>query len=677
MLVFDELKKNDPQLRLVAMMLVAGLCILIAGLWWVQVVSSREYQEHLDTQAYRSVRIPAARGKILDREGRVLAENQPSYNLSLFLDDLQKKFGDAYSQLLKQAHEAQKQAIAAQEKKLGRSLTKVERKQFAFSTAQLQQLQAQARFSVANNLVAQVSQKFGQPLALDPKKFESAYERQLALPYTILPNLNTEQIARFEENFSGGIGVNLDLQSIRAYPDGTTAAHLLGYVLRDDSSKEGEDAYFNYYLPDYRGVVGIEAGFDKDLRGQAGEESLLVNSLGYRQSENIWSQPEPGHNVTLTIDLDIQRAAENAIVAHQGADARAAAVVMDVRTGDVLAMVSLPAINPVFMSNSPAYLNDPKLQPQMNRATYGNFAPGSIFKPVVGLAALENGLNPNEIYEVQPDPRHLSHSAIKVGSRIIGDTVQPGPYDFKRAIEESSNSYFIFNGLRTGIEKIVRLGEKFHFGEHENLPTLQDARGNFPTLERIKKSDWRDGDSANIFFGQGELAVTPMQIAVAYSAIANGGTVLWPRLVERIEPQDPASTEVATNFPSGVVRDQIGVSARSLKILREAMLSETEDPEGSGYPAFHQTGSVLNFRVCGKTGTAQRENEHNQVVGWNYWFASFAPYENPRYAVVVMVQSESGGSGGIVCAPIAHDIYAEILKKENAPSTPRILAEAD
>ena len=167
MLIFDELNKNDPQLRLVAMVLAAGLCILVAGLWWVQVVSSREYQEHLDTQAYRSVRIPAVRGKILDREGRVLAENQPSYNLSLFLDDLQKKFGDAYSQLLKQAHDAQKQAIAAREKQLGRSLTKIERKQFAFSTAQLQQLQAQARFAVANNLVAQVSQKFGQPLALE------------------------------------------------------------------------------------------------------------------------------------------------------------------------------------------------------------------------------------------------------------------------------------------------------------------------------------------------------------------------------------------------------------------------------------------------------------------------------------------------------------------------------
>jgi penicillin-binding protein 2 len=677
MLVFDELKKNDPQLRLVAMVLAAGLCILIAGLWWVQVVSSREYQEHLDTQAYRSVRIPAARGKILDREGRVLAENQPCYNLSLFLDDLQKKFSDAYNQLHKQAVATQTQAIAAREKQIGRSLTKVERKQFAFSTAQLQQLQAQARFSVANNLVAQVSQKFGQPLALDPKKFESAYERQLALPYTILPNLNTEQIARFEENFSGGLGVNLDLQSVRAYPSGTTAGHLLGYVLRDDSSKEGEDAYFNYYLPDYSGKVGIEAGFDEQLRGQAGEESLLVNSLGYRQSENVWSQPEPGHNVVLTIDLDIQRAAENAIAAHQGTDARAAAVVMDVRNGDILAMVSSPTINPVFMSNNAAYLNDPKLQPQINRATYGNYAPGSIFKPIVGLAALENGLNPNEFYDVQPDPLEPNKGCIYVGQRKIKDTVSPGAYNFQRAIAQSSNSYFIFNGLRTGIQKIVALAEKFHFGDTNGLPTRQESRGIFPSLKQVRSSGWRDGDSANICFGQGQMAVTPMQVAVAYSAIANGGTVLWPRLVERIEPQDPASGEVATNFPSGIVRDEIGVSAHSLKILGEAMLTETENPEGSGYNAFHQNGSTLKIRVCGKTGTAQVENERGQKTGWNYWFASFAPYENPKYAVIVMVQSESGGSGGIVCAPIAHDIYAEILKKENTPSTPRILAEAN
>jgi penicillin-binding protein 2 len=672
MLVFDELKKNDAQLRLVAMMLAAGLCILIAGLWWVQVVSSHIYQEHLDTQSSRTVRMPAARGKILDREGRVLAENQPSYNLSLFLGDLQKKFSDAYDLLHKQAVAAQKQTIAAREKQLGHSLSKAERKQFAFTTAQLEQLRSQARFAVANNIVGQLSQKLQQPLALDQKNFERACTESPYVPYPIVKNASATDIARFEEQFSGVVGVDLDLQSVRDYPDGTTAAHLLGYVLRDDSSAEGENSFFDYRLPDYGGKVGIEAGFDSQLRGQAGEESLVINSRGYRQSENILDQPEPGHNVVLTVDLDIQRAAENAIVDHQGENARAAVVVMDVRSGDVLAMVSSPAINPVFMSNSAAYLSDPKLQPQMNRATYGSFLPGSIFKPIVGLAALENGLNPNEELYNPPNPRNPLHGHAEVGKRIIDDPQPPGDYDFRRAIERSSNFYFITIGMRTGIDKIIRMGEKFHFGERENLPTFQDGHGLFPTLEQVNRSDWYPGRSANICFGQGEVNVTPMQIAVAYSAIANGGTILWPRLVERIEPQDPASGEVATNFPSGIVRDKIGVSARSLKILREAMLSETEDPEGSGRAAV--VGPEM--RICGKTGTAQRENEHNQVVGWNYWFASFAPYENPKYAVIVMVQMETGGSGGSVCAPIAHDIYAEILKKENS-TAPRILAAAN
>src|ERR1039457_1375263 len=155
MLIVDELKKNDPQLRLVALVLVGGLFILVTGLWWVQVVSAREYQSHLDTQAYRTIRIPAVRGKILDREGRVLAENRPRYNLSLYLDELRKPFAEASSQLLKQARDWQKQAVAAQEKKLGRSLTKAERKQFAFKPEQLEKIREQARAQVAGKAVPQ------------------------------------------------------------------------------------------------------------------------------------------------------------------------------------------------------------------------------------------------------------------------------------------------------------------------------------------------------------------------------------------------------------------------------------------------------------------------------------------------------------------------------------------
>jgi penicillin-binding protein 2 len=665
MLIIDELKKNDPPLRLVALALAAGLCILFAGLWWVQVVSAHDYQAHLETQAYRTVRLPAMRGKILDREGRVLAENRPRYNLSLYLDDLRKQFEDAYSPLRKQALEIQKQNIAAQEKKLGRPLTKTERKQFAYSTAQWQQLQAEARLNVANRLVAQVGQQLGQALTLDAAKFERAYQTRLALPFTILPDLTAAQIARFEEQFTNGLGANLDLQAARIYPSGALSAHLLGYLQSDDRSAEGEDADFNYRLPDYRGVVGIEGRCDAELRGRAGAESVLVNNLGYRQSETVLDAPEPGRNVVLTIDLDFQRAAAESFARHQGADARGAVVVMDVRSGDVLAMVSSPSFDPNDFAGGITQDKWQRIQDltaEKNRATYENYAPGSIFKTVVALAALENGLDPNEIFHVQANPENPARGIFYLGRRAIKDTAPPGDYNFKKAFIHSSNSYFITNGLRAGVENIIRMGKKFHLGERTGLFTNQETRGDFPSLARVTARDWRDGDTANVCIGQGEVAVTPVQMAVMVSAIANGGKVLWPRLIDRIEPQDPASGEVTTNFPSGVVRDELGVHPRSLKILREAMLDDVGSSEGSG-----RSAAVEGLKICGKTGTAQVQDTSNKTIGCNFWFASYAPYENPQYAVVVMVESDDiHGSGGLICAPIAHDIYETILKKENA-----------
>jgi penicillin-binding protein 2 len=671
MLVVDELKKNEPHLRLVAVGLLAGLGILLTAAWWVQVVSSREYQAHLETQQFRTIRLPAVRGKILDREGRVLAENQPRYNVSLYLNDLHEPFDKAYGELLKSARATQKQNIANAEKKLGRALTKAERKQFAFKSEQLQALREQARAGVAGKLVAQVGQKMGQPVAFDPVLFNRHYATRLALPFPVLKNLTPAQIARFEENYTNRLGVEVELQSVRSYPLGDTAAHLLGYLQHDDSSSEGEESFFNYRLPDFHGVVGVEYGFDDELRGRAGAESLQVNSQGYRQSENIWSQPEPGQNVVLTIDLDLQRAAEESIARHHGEhgeNARAAVVVMDVRNGDVLAMASSPTINPLFFTGglSPKEMQgeavrraDKKLRPEINRATQENYAPGSIFKVIIGLAALEAGLNPEKFYDVEADPTRPGKGCVYIGRRKIDDTAPPGKYNFIRAVERSSNSYFIQVGSQAGADRIVALAEKFHLGENFDLPTRQETSGNLPSSERIH-SGWSAGDTANICIGQGEVAVTPLQMAVVYSAIANGGTVFWPRLVSRIEPQDPTSRDAATNLPSMLVRDRLGVSGRSLRILHNAMLAETEDVEGTGKAAV--VGPEL--RICGKTGTAQVTDEHNHVVDLTTWFASFAPYEKPHYAVVVMV--ESGSSGGGSCAPIAHDIYQTILDKEKS-----------
>ncbi|HEY3760305.1 MAG TPA: penicillin-binding transpeptidase domain-containing protein [Verrucomicrobiae bacterium] len=658
MLIVDELKKNDPQLQLVAVMVVVGLVVLFAGLWWVQVVSAREYQTNLQTQSYRSVRVPAVRGKILDCEGRILAENQAHYNLSLYLDDLSTRFDQAYKQLHRQGLALQQREISTEEKTLHRSLSKDELKKYAFTTKQLSLLAVQARWSVAQNVTAGLSQDLGQPVLMDWRTFERAYETRLYVPFPVLQNLDVSQIARFEEHFSPNLGANLDMQPARFYPYGDTAAHLLGYVAEDSASIEGENAYFSYRLPDYSGRVGIEGGFDSVLHGRAGDEEVEVNNYGYKQAENILDAPQPGENVQLTIDLDIQRVAEQSLLAHRGADAKAAIVVMDVRNGDVLAMVSSPAINPIFSQNSAAYLDDTNLEPQINRATYGNYAPGSIFKPVIALAALENGLNPDSIVD---NPGY-----VMVGRRHIGDLAPPGQYNLRRAIIYSSNTYFVTIGLHSaGIQNIVRLANKFHFGQKADLPTGQDIGGHFPNLQQVSGDDWRDGDSANICIGQGQMAVTPLQMTVAYSAIANGGTIFWPRLVSKIEPQDPTSGGMTTNFPAGVVRDHIGVSQRSLQILRSAMLAETEDPEGTGHNAV--VGPAM--RICGKTGTAQVMDTHNREITRNTWFASYAPYEHPHYAVVVMVENRDG-FGGPTCAPIAHDIYEELLKKDQASPPP-------
>jgi penicillin-binding protein 2 len=667
MLVIDELKKNDPQLRLVALLLAAGLLILLAGLWWVQVVSAREYEEHLVTQAYRTIRVPAVRGKILDCEGRVLAENRPRYNLSLYLGELRKQFKDADDQVMRQAHAWQLQAIAVQEKKLGHSLSKAERKQFAFTADQLERYHQQARDQVATEEIAKISHNSGETIPFDIDKFNRHYATALAMPFPILENLSPEQIARFQENFTNGFGADLELQSMRYYPNGTTAAHVLGELRMDDSSIEGEDSFFNYRLPDYRGETGIEGKFNAQLHGRAGQVSVMVNNMGYRQEEDVETQPQAGDNVVLTLDLDLQEAAEKSLAEHQPT-ANAAVVVMNVRNGDVLAMASTPTFDPNDFAQAHGIPREKydellKLSAEKNRATQENYAPGSTFKVVVGLAALDAGLNPAKEYTVEPDPANPSKGMFFGKGYRKKDTAEPGQYNFKHALEKSSNSYFIQIGLQAGVDRIVELAHRFHLGEGNRLPTLQETRGNMPTLERVHH-DWREGDTANICIGQGEVAVTPLQMAVVYSAIANGGTVYWPRLVSKIEPQDPSSTETTTNFPAGVVRDHIGVGRRSLKILFDAMLGETE--EGTG------TKSVVEgLDICGKTGTAQVQDSSGTLIGYNFWFASFAPYQSPKYAVIVMVSvPPEHGSGGVICAPIAHDIYQKIVDMETGRTKP-------
>jgi penicillin-binding protein 2 len=578
----------------------------------------------------------------------------------LYLEELDKSFKAAYLPKARRARAELKQQQDDLARRLNRKLTKEERRQFAFNLKKQDLLRQQARYEVASNVVTQISQRLQQPLWLNPTNFERHYQTRLALPCPVVTNLNATQIARFEEQSTSPIGVDIEVQSTRCYPFGTTAAHVIGHLQFDDSSKEGEEAFFSFRPPDYRGAIGVEYGFDKALRGVAGAKSVLVNNAGYRQTENIWSPAEPGSNVVLTIDLGLQQAAEHALQLHAQ---RGAAVVMDAQNGDILAMASFPSFDPncYLPRLSPADSQRiADLQSEKNRATQENYAAGSIFKPIVGLACLEAGLNPHAAL--------YNPGYIFVGKKHFGDLAPVGTYDFCRAIKASCNTYFISNGVHTaGIENIVKLAQRFHFGERTGLPTRQEVSGNFPSLKRVS-SGWYPADTGNLCIGQGQMDVTPIQMAVATAAIANGGKVLRPRLVDRIEPQDPTSGGQTNYFLATQVRDELGVKPENLEILRQAMLADVEDSDGTGVKA-----AVPGLRIAGKTGTAQVKNAQGVLTTHITWFISFAPYENPRYAVVAMV--EGGSSGAASCAPIAKEIYTAIQDRDQ-PSAPKPIALA-
>ena len=668
MIAFDQLKREDPALRLVSLAILAGLTVLLGGLWWVQIVRGRDYQSHLETQSLRSVRTPAPRGKILDRNGAALAENRPRYNISLYLEELRKPFDREYATNATAIRARLQKLREAKEQQLGRKLTKEEAKPFILTMDQRSELRSRARFTVVNRVGNELSSRLQTPVTLEPDKFKRHYFTSPYQPFPVVTDVPLSTVARFEEQFSGSAGVDVELQSLRTYPLGTTAAHVLGYLRRDNDSVEGEESYYSYRLPDFRGVVGVEGGLDEELRGRAGAKSILVNNLGYRQSENVWQPAVPGYNVVLSLDLRVQQAAEHALQYRSpfGANTRGAVVVMDTRNGDLLALASSPTFNPNhwvtgFPPGEMARLSHDELKPQINRATYGTYQAGSIFKIISGLVALENGVNPEAYYTVQPHPTLGGKGVYQIGRRNIIDQAAPGQYNFRRAFAKSSNAYFIHYGLQAGIDDIIALGRKFHFGERTGLPTLQDSKGIFPTDQRIR-SGWSAGDTANLCIGQAQVAVTPIQMAVMTTAIANGGTVFWPRLVQRIESQDPLSTELPQQFEPGRVRDQLGVSAKSMRVLQNAMLADTEDPDGTGREA-----ALPGFRVGGKTGTAQVENSRGEVIDHITWFVSYGPWETPRYAVVVMV--EGGSSGGGTCAPIAREIYEAIQKLERQPQS--------
>ena len=536
--------------------MLGGLGVLLAGLWWVQVVSARDYQANLETQSFRTVRIPAVRGKILDRNGDG-AGGEPAH---LQRESVSGGIAQSLRARLTRRKPCRARAELKQkqndlEKKLNRKLTKEERKQFIF-TAEATGRCCGKRPATRSPATwsAQVSQRLRQPLSLNPTNFERHYETRLALPCPVLTNLNPAQIALFEEQSTSPMGVDLEVQSTRCYPCETTAAHVLGHLRRDDDSKEGEEAFFSFRLPDYRGVVGIEYGYDKELRGTAGAKSVLVNNAGYRQTENVWSPAEPGANVVLTIDLRLQQAAERAL---QGANrpgharrGRGHGRAHRRHPGDGL-VADASTRTRSFRSLSRAESERiTELHAEKNRATQENYMPGSIFKTGGGHGRAGSRLESGGNHPRRAQSRPARQGLYSGRQSHLHDLAAPGDYDFRRALKLSSNSYFITVGLRIGPEPIIRLGQRAAFGRaRRGCPPARMSPARSPACGASAPAG-PTATPATSASAQDPVWVTPLQIAVLTAAIANGGEVLWPRLVDRIEPPGPDVRRAADGLPA-------------------------------------------------------------------------------------------------------------------------------
>ena len=633
---------DSPRFRLAALgVIVLSLFgALYARLWYLQVLDSRTFVEAATSNQVRLVYQEAPRGRILDRNGLVLVDNQRS------------------------------QAIAVRK-------------------AEFNRLEPQLRTEVAARLAALLGIT-GEELE---KRIDDVRYSQYK-PVPVAENVPEELFIHVKEHQADFPGVEATVISRRSYPNGPLAAHVLGYAGeindRELEARKGGD----YKLGDTVGKSGVELVYEADLRGDAGVEKLQVNSAGEVLGAPLSArEPKPGNDVQLTIDLNIQRLAEESLL--QGLEAAktqvdrinkqpfpapaGSVVVLDVRDGSVVAMASYPTYNPGdFVDGIKpeiyAGLNDPANHyPLNNRAITGQYAPGSTFKLITALAAAQRGLMPRSITD---NGAHTLRNCRgeRCTFRNAGST-RFGRVDLRRSLTVSSDVYYYQLGEKFWVERsafpaaMQDTSMAFGLGEKSGIPLPTDKAGVVPSPEwkldfckRVRCIDnrWFTGDSVNMAIGQGNVLVTPLQLANVYATYANGGTRYAPKVLGRV---------IDGSSPESVLREEPPKELGKVDVApqREAIMhglrGVISQEEGTAYYAF--AGFPKEFPVAGKTGTAQVTGKQDSAV-----FAAFAPFENPQYAIAVVM--EESGFGGSAAAPVARRVLQGIATGSVAPEGVRL-----
>jgi penicillin-binding protein 2 len=498
------------------------------------------------------------------------------------------------------------------------------------------------------------------------------------LPMTVKANLDWDMVSRVEVNLPDLPGASIEVDQSRSYPFGGTTSHVLGYVGTPAENEVGDDPLLQ--LPGFRiGKSGLEKIYDLKLRGTAGTSEVEVNALGRVIRELDRHEGKPGAELVSTLDIGLQQYVQQRLSAQQSASA----VVLDIITGDVLAMGSTPSFDPAVFNRglSPAdwqELSTDPGHPLINKAMAGQYPPGSTFKTMTAMAALEAGVDP-------------SYSVFCPGVFNLGNLSfhcwwkgGHGTLDMLGGIKHSCDVYFYDLARKVGIDTLAGMARRFGLGQPTGIDLPGEKGGLIPDTAWKKatlKDSWHPGETVIAGIGQGFIQATPLQLAVMVARLANGGFALKPRLVRPAKLTDETGPD-----PTAVQFAPMGVNLNHLKLVWEGMRRVVNDPDGTAYNArISQPG----MEMAGKTGSAQVRRitmaerllgvRKNEQLPWamrdHALFIAFAPVQQPCYACSVVV--EHGSAGARYAGPIAHDILLECQLRDPArPPQGRRLASA-
>ncbi len=603
-----ELPEIRLRTRVFAAIVTIGLFGLVGRVFYLQVVLGETFHRITSESVVRTIGLPAFRGEIRDRRGRLLATTRPSFDVMVNPGELTPE------------------SYAAARRVLGTSFD---------TLPDWDRLRSRAR--------------------RDPRE-----------TITLAEDVSPEQMALLATAMDlPGVGIRAEAR--RRYPHGPLLAHVIGYLNEITADELRKRRSEGYRPADLVGRTGLERRFEGYLRGRRGFEKTVVDRRnrplpGIHVSDLIEGpareDPVPGHNLVLTLDLDVQQAVERALEGKRVGGV----VILDVHTGAILALVSLPSYDPNRMSgrlsaNEQARLLADPYRPFRDKTLADTYNPGSTFKVISAAAALEENLLP-------PNHRTRCLGSIALGRRRFRCTHTHGVVDLHAALVASCNVFFYELGLRPDmLNRLTRSATDFGLGAATGLALNIDSPGVVPSEEMFQRLEGRSnvsvGHSLNTVIGEGDTRVTVMQMALAYAAIANGGQLLQPRIVERIES---AQGKVVEQFPPRV-RRQVGLSPATLTTLRAALDGVVNDPRGTAWAA-----RSTRIRVAGKTGTAQTEmviarpgdgTPARRQKADHAWFAGYAPASDPQIAFAVVI--EHGGFGGFVAAPVAVKVAESVL----------------